>query len=60
MISFGLVSQAWKDLFEKLSERVLLFNQGCFSFNFKQFQGKLRDYIGKMTVWLVTCGFMTC
>ena len=36
-----------KDLSEKLSKRVLLFNQGCFSFNFKQFQGKLRDYIDR-------------
>ena len=35
MLSFGLGSQAWKDLSEKSSERVLLFNQGCFSFIFK-------------------------
>ena len=35
------ISQAWKDLSEKLSKRVLQFNQGCFNFNFMQFKVKV-------------------
>ena len=41
-LSFGLVSQAWKNLSGISSERILVLYQGYFSFNYKEFQGYLR------------------